>query len=209
MCIWSQRSENVHIQKKTTGTAADHQIQTETPETPVFIWLHSKLGKIMSEKAIECTVERQRWLDRVHTHAHTHTNIDLTLWEWQKQLLAWTGGHVRSQHWGKNKFFNPGGCLRCELLDHMALQGYEHFPRYVCLCENKKQRMSVCLCAWLFQDCFSSAVLVCLFFSCKKNLNTNRQISRPKKNIIDISLCFNNKKKCIFFWKRSKKCIKF
>lgn len=57
----------------------------------------------------------------------------------------------------KNKFFNPGGCLRCELMDHMVIQGYECFPQCVCLSENHKDRewftMYVCN-GVLHQRCF-------------------------------------------------------
>lgn len=40
----------------------------------------------------------------------------------------------------KNKFFNPGGCLSCELLDHMVTQGYECFPQCVCVCVWEQER---------------------------------------------------------------------
>lgn len=45
----------------------------------------------------------------------------------------------------KNKFFNPGGCLRSELLDHMVIQRCKCLPQFVGLFESNNEREYVWL----------------------------------------------------------------
>ena len=62
---------------------------------------------------------------RVHTQTHTNTHTHCE----NDRSSCWRDLEVMLDHntEEKNKFFNPGGCLRCELLDHMVTQGYECF----------------------------------------------------------------------------------
>lgn len=73
-------------------------------------------------------IDNQKGFTHTRTHIQHSENDRSSCWRDLEVMLD----HNTEE---KNKFFNPGGCLSCELLDHMVIQGYECFPQCVCLSE--------------------------------------------------------------------------
>jgi len=92
---------------------------------------------------------------RGFTHSLSHTHIKHGE---NDRSSCWHDPEVMLDHntEEKNKFLNPGGCLRCELLDHMVVQGCECFLQcvYVCVC--------VCVCVRVRKKVKTEDELLCM-----------------------------------------------
>ena len=99
----------------------------------------------------ECTRWRRTSTqsERVHTHTHTHTHIQHSE---NDRSSCWRDLEVMLDRntEEKNKFFNPGGCLRCELVDHMVIKVFKCFPQRVFVRTTKTESDLLYMCVMGF-----------------------------------------------------------
>lgn len=160
-CLWTRNELNIwskptqtHGNTEAASSSSSNlnwKLSVLTAEStcqPVSVWLHSCFSYTY---VILCVYSKtysthSRDTDNQRGFTHKHTSTHLTKWEWQKQLLAWSGGHVGSQHWGKKQILSPRGLCKLWVTgSHGCTRLWVFSSVCVCVCVRTREKVSYCV----------------------------------------------------------------